>query len=258
MPARLLGRLQSDFAEAVLGGDGRAFASRLSGEPGLAQRRLALYRDAILANRAGALRAAFPVVARLVGDAFFDEAARSYGEEAPPACADLNRHGGTFPAFLAAYPHAAGLPWLADVARLEWAWQESLAAAEAPDLDFAALALVPESEQARLRFRLHPGVRLVRSAWPVLSIWEANQPDRDGTPDRDEGGDAVIVWRQAQRVRLARLTPAEAAFVDDLARGVALGDVAGAGDGWDFSTTLTRLAAHGMLCGLLAGDPATA
>jgi hypothetical protein len=257
MPARRLGRLQSDFAEAVLGGDGRAFATRLSGEPGMAQRRLALYRDAILANRAGALRAAFPVVARLVGDAFFGEAARRYGEEAPPACADLNRHGATFPAFLAAYSHAADLPWLADVARLEWAWQESLAAADAPGLDVAALAHVPEGGEAQLRFRLHPSVRLVRSEWPVLSIWEANQPERDGTPDRDEGADAVIVWREAQRVRLALLSPAEAAVVDGLARGLALEEVAGPGDGGDFAAALARLAAHGMLGGFTTAAPST-
>ena len=257
MPARRLGRLQSDFAEAVLGGDGRAFTNRLSGEPGLAQRRLALYRDAILANRAGALRAAFPVVARLVGDAYFDEAARLYGEAVPPACADLNCHGATFPAFLATYSHAADMPWLADVAKLEWAWQESLAAADAPGLDFAALALVPEGEQAHLRFHLHPSVRLVRSAWPVLSIWEANQPERDGSPDRDEGADAVIVWREEQRVRLALLSPAEAAFVDGLARGLALEEAAGAGDGGDFAAMLPRLGAHGMLCGFSIGAPTT-
>ncbi|MBL0142816.1 MAG: putative DNA-binding domain-containing protein [Betaproteobacteria bacterium] len=250
-----LGRLQAQFVDAVLEGDREALAPHLAGEAGLATRRLAIYRGAISANRRDALRAAYPVVARLVGDAFFDEAARRHSQTTPPDRADLNRHGASFPAFLAAYAHAQPMPWLADVARLEWAWQESLMAADAPRLDFAALALVREDEQADIRFRLHPGVRLVRSAWPVYSIWEANQPDRDGTPDREEGADDVLVWREEQRVRQATLDLPEAAFVEGLARGLALGEVAGRQDGWDCTAILHRLAEHGMLCGFSTGDP---
>jgi hypothetical protein len=249
-----LARLQAQFAAAVLGEDGAGFARHLAGDAGAGLRRLAIYRNAILANRRRALRAAFPVVARLVGDGFFDEAALRYGEACPPGGADLNRYGATFAAFLAAYPHAAAMPWLADVARLEWAWHESLAAADAPGMDFAALSRVPEGEQPGLRLLLHPSVRLVRSAWPVLSIWEANQPDRDGTPDREDGADDVLVWREAQRVLLARLAPPEAAFVDAVARGLALEEAAGITDAWDFTPMLQRLALHGMLCGFSTGD----
>ncbi|HEX4944107.1 MAG TPA: DNA-binding domain-containing protein [Usitatibacteraceae bacterium] len=244
-----LGRLQSAFADAVLGGDDREFVRQLAGDAGMGQRRLAVYRRAILANRTGALRAAFPVVARLVGDAFFDEAALRHAEASPPECADLNRYGASFPAFIAGYRHAAAMSWLSDVARLEWAWQESLLAADAPGLDFAALARVPERGHAGMRFSLHPCVRLVRSAWPVLAIWEANQPDRDGTPSREEGADDVLVWREDQRVRLALLTLPEFAFVEGLARGLTLEAAAGLDDGWDFGPMLQRLAEHGMLCG---------
>jgi hypothetical protein len=252
-----LARLQAAFASAVTGDDEAAVAAHLAGDPALARRRLAIYREAIGANRRRALRSAYPVVARLVGEAFFDEAARRLAEAAPPACADLNRYGDGFPAFLATYPHAEPMPWLADVARLEWAWHEALAAADAPGIDFAALAAVPAQEQPALRLSLHPSVRLVRSAWPVLAIWEANQPDRDGTPDRDEGADDVLVWREEQRVRLALLPPPDAAFVASLGRGIPLEEAAGS-EGWDFAPMLEHLAAHGLLAGFAAGPPAGA
>lgn len=250
-----LARLQAAFAAAVTGEDEAAVAAHLAGDPALARRRLALYREAIDANRRRALRSAFPVVARLVGDAFFDEAARRLAGSAPPACADLNRYGEGFPAFLATYPHAQPMPWLADVARLEWAWHEALSAADAPGIDFAALAAVPAEEQPALRFSLHPSVRLVRSAWPVLAIWEANQPERDGTPDRDEGADDVLVWREEQRVRAALLVPPDAAFVAGLARGIPLEEAPG-NEGWDFAPMLGRLAAHGLLAGFSIGPRA--
>lgn len=249
-----LASLQAEFAAAVTGGDEAPVMARVAGDPALARRRLAIYRDAIDAARRRALRSAFPVVARLVGDAFFGEAARLLAPSHPPASADLNRYGEAFPAFLAAYPHASGMPWLADVARLEWARHESLLAADAPALDFASLALLPEERQPAIRFDLHPAVRLVRSAWPVLAIWEANQPDRDGTPDRDEGADDVLAWREGGSVRLERLSRAQAAFVEGLARGLPLGEAVT--DDLDFAPLLARLAARGLLAGYrLAGPP---
>jgi hypothetical protein len=254
---RLAG-LQQAFAAAVAAGDGEAFAPHLAGEPGLARRRLAIYARAIAANRRSALRAAFPVVERLVGDGFFGEAARRFGDSSPPDQADLNRYGAGFAAFLADYPPAATLPWLGDVARLEWAWHESLMAADAPGLDFAALARVPEAGQHAIRFDLHPSVRLVRSAWPVLAIWEANQPGRDGTPEREEGADEVLVWREALRVRMALLAAPEARFVECLMNGADLDEAAAGAQAWDFAPTLERLAACGVLAGFSAGGASAA
>ncbi|MBK6981719.1 MAG: putative DNA-binding domain-containing protein [Betaproteobacteria bacterium] len=248
-PVPALASLQARFADAVLDGGDERLAPLLAGDPGVNRRRLAVYRDAVHANRRETLRGAFPVVARLVGEGFFDEATKGFGWRSPPACADLNRYGEGFPAFLAAYPHAAAMPWLADVARLEWAWQESLMAADEPVLDYAALTGIADAEPEGLRLRLHASVRLVRSAWPVLAIWEANQPDRDGTPAREEGTDDVLAWREAQRVRLALLSPPEADFLEGLGRGLPLGEVCAKMDGRDFTGMLVRLARHGMLGG---------
>ena len=107
----------------------------------------------------------------------------------------------------------------------------------------------PRTSSRRLRLILHPSVRVVRSAWPVLAIWEANQPDRDGKPDREEGADDVLVWREAQKVRLARLSPPQAAFVQGLGRGLALEDAADVEGDWDLPALLRRLAHRGMFCG---------
>lgn len=255
--APALRRLQEEFAAAVArdGGEGEAFAPHLAGEPSLAQRRLAIYRRAIAANLRRVLRAAYPVVARLVGDGFFDEAARQYAQSSPPDDADLNRYGAGFPGFLAGYRHASGLPWLPDVARLEWAWHESLMAADAPGLDFEALARVPEGERHALGLELHASVRLVRSSWPVLAIWEANQEGRDGTVSRDEGSDDILAWRDGARVRFARLGAPEAGFLEAILAGFPLGEAADRAGQWDFASALARLAGLGLIAGFHAGDP---
>lgn len=184
-----LDTLQRDFMAAIFSED----ADTSSG--------LAIYRRNARANLAGALAATFPVVRRLVGEAFFDAAGLRFAIEQPSRSGDLAEYGAVFPAFLADYAHARSLAYLPDVARLEWACHESEHAAEARPIDIAPLALVPERNRGAIRFRLHPAVRLVHSPYPVCAIWQANQAARDGTPDRTEGEEFVLVSRAELEVR---------------------------------------------------------
>jgi hypothetical protein len=244
-----LSRLQRDFLAEVFG----------QGEP--ARAGLATYRRNVLANLHGALASTYPVVRRLVGDAFFREAAERFARAQPSTSGDLHLYGGEFPAFLAAYPFARELPWLSDVARLEWACHESFHAAEAPAFDGGALAAVPEERHGQIRFRLHPAVRLVASPHPVMAIWEANQPERDGTPEVSEGADHVMVWRAGSVARVERLAPAQWRLVAGLARGDTLEealDAAGPDAAGDLlAPLLARLAADAVLAGFIApGDNA--
>ena len=180
---RALARIQGDFLDAL-------FDERAS--PGA---RFETYRRTVLANLHGALAAAYPVVRRLVGDAFFREAAERFARTHGSTSGDLNEFGGPFPDFLAAYPHASPLEYLADVARLEWAVHESRRAADLPCLDVGALAGVALELQGAIRLGLHPAVRLIASPYPILAIWEANQPQRDGAPAGDGGAVRVLVRR---------------------------------------------------------------
>ncbi|APV49816.1 hypothetical protein BWI17_09065 [Betaproteobacteria bacterium GR16-43] len=208
-----LARLQADFLAAVVDAANadRAPAIR-AGSLGAAQR-LAVYRRNLHANWRAALEDTHPVVARLVGGAFFGEAARLYALAHPSPSGDLNRFGEHFGAFLAEYPHAQDVPYLADVARLEWAWHACFHAATAMPLDFAALGAVPAERHGEIRFSLHPAARLVESVHPILAIWEANQPERDGTPDRFEGPDRVLVHRPDLDVEMQILDAPAFAFL---------------------------------------------
>jgi hypothetical protein len=236
----------------------RDFLAEVFGEGVPAGAGLATYRRNMFANLHGALASTYPVVRRLVGEAFFREAAERFARAHPPTSGDLNLYGADFAAFLADYPFARELPYLPDVARLEWACHESFHAGEASALDAAALAAVAQERQGEIRFRLHPAVRLVASAYPVVSIWEANQPERDGTPEISTGAEHVIVRREELAVRLGRVAPAQWRFVAALARGETLEaavDAAAPDAAPDFlAPLLARLFAGGVLCGFSAPE----
>src|SRR5262249_964538 len=146
----------------------------------------AIYQRNLLSNLRDALRAAYPVVRRLVGDAFFNEAADRFARAHPSTSGDLHRYGESFPDFIAAYAPACSLEYLPEVACLEWAVAQAFHAADAREFDFTALAAIPESERSGIRITLQPAARLIESDHPVAAIWEANQAQRDGTPVRTE------------------------------------------------------------------------
>jgi hypothetical protein len=241
-----LASAQRDFLAAVLSPD----------EPESAG--LATYRRNVLGARRAALASAHPVTLRLVGEAFFDEAARRYALATPSESGDLHGYGAGFAGFLAAYPHARGLPYLADVARLEWAVHESSFAADGAALDYAALASVPPESLAALRPLLHPASRLVRSEHAILAIWEANQPGRDGEPDRAQGPDRVLVRREGTGVRPIAVDEPQWALLEAFAAGASLGDACAAlaDPQAELAPALARIATLGALGGFASSATA--
>lgn len=139
--------------------------------------RLALYRGNLTANWQKALSAAYPVIGALVGDEFMGALARAYGHAHPSNNPDLHHFGDRFAGFLAQFPHVEDLPYLPDMARLEWAVHRAhYAAARAPLTAQELAALEPEQLEA-LRPMLQAACTPFQSGWAVVTLWLAHQPD---------------------------------------------------------------------------------
>lgn len=222
----MLRETQTALALALLGGDAEATtgaAGRIRAGKLGATRRLEVYRHNVYANLRGVLRDVYPVIFALVGDAFFMHAAELFVKTHPSGSGDLHRFGGEWATFLGTYPYAKELPYLPDVARLEWAWHEAFHAGDAAPLDPARLAAVPADEHADLRFVLHPAVRLTKSDFPTLRIWEVNQPAFTGEVevDWDAPVEMLLIRRDLTdgvSVLIEPLRPANYAFLRALQR----------------------------------------
>jgi len=156
----------------------RHFAAALA-DPGIVPpagtpRRFAVHRNNVRAGIQGVLAARFPVVKRLVGDDFFLAMAEAYVAHQPPTSPILMLYGAGMADFIASFEPAADVPYLADVARLEWLQHEATNAADAVPIGAAELARVPPGAVAGLRLHLHPSLRLFASHYPALTIWELN------------------------------------------------------------------------------------
>lgn len=249
-----LAELQRDFAAGLTD-------PALPPPPGLrlpAGRRFAVHRNNRMAGLIDNLAAAFPSVRHLVGEDFFAAAAGAYIGQDPPRSPVLLLYGEGFGDFLDDFEPARSVPYLGDVARLEWARLSAYHAADAEPLPIARLATFPQDRLAELHFTLHPSLRLLASRWPVAALWAATAGD---DPARDVDmtmGEEVAVVRPSLAVDLRVLPPGGYGFISALAGGGALGEAAEAalaGDpGFDLAVHLQGLFALGGVAGIYLPD----
>ncbi|MBT2333222.1 putative DNA-binding domain-containing protein [Variovorax paradoxus] len=204
-----LHELQQSMRQSILRDTQDAALDYVDGAGLSPWQRLSVYRNTILGALANALRLSFPAVQQLVGADFFEGAAQIFSREQPPRCADLNLYGGEFADFLERFEPAATLPYLPDVARLEWAVNRALHAPVAQVLDLSQLAAaVAPSDQDRVCFAAHPSISMLRSHFPVDTIWRAVLEQDDAAMGNiDLAGDPVCLMVQClvDQVEVIRL-----------------------------------------------------
>ena len=207
---------QTDFAAALTASDPAARPRWLDGE---AVARFRIYRNNVTHGLGQQLAEAYPVVRRLVGEAFFLATAREFLSGHASRSRSLALFGGEFPGFLEGFPPAQSVPYLPDVARLERAWFEALHAADAAPLAPAELGRLGPT-LAEAGFAAHPAARIVTSGYPIVDIWRANQPEAEPKPRTIAAiGQSALITRPLAQVEVRELSPSQAAFARHLLSG---------------------------------------
>jgi hypothetical protein len=194
--------------------------------PEISEDRLDIYRNTFLATLTKALRITFPASEKLVGAEFFEGAAQSFVEARPPGHAWLDLYGAEFPDFLRDFPAAASVPYLADVAALEWAVNGARHAPVQSPLDLARLAAVTANGQMDICFTPHPSVRLLRVRYPADLIWRAVLASDDealGQIDLQVGPVHLLIEQLSSELKLTRMGEDSWLFLSHLCGGEALG-----------------------------------
>jgi hypothetical protein len=184
--------------------------------------RFAVYRNNVHVSLVDSLAESFPGVRAQVGDEFFRAMARVYVQQHKPSTPLLMCYGEFFPGFIETFEPAAALPWLPDLARLELAWSQCWAAADAAALPLAALRLRHAGDLLQCRFTAHPAVRLVRSEWPVARLWEAHQRQEADLGTLDWQPQNVLLTRPQSVVLLHPMDDAAADFTEALLQGLTI------------------------------------
>ncbi len=251
--------LQMQLYRAVLDGGTAELAGRIHGDGLAPEARLRIYRNHAFATLGAVLEGAFPVVCRLVDKRFFAYAAHEYIREHPPHSRCLVEYGAEFADFLAGFEPCKDLPYLADVARFEWALNEAATMRDAPALPEEALAPVPLEKASSLTMSLQPSVGYFASVWPIDAIWQANQQKGVPMVDLGSGVSCIEIRRAGETATWQRLDPAAFAFRAALADGLALAAAAEAAvakdPAFELAAALDPIFAEGLVIGLYPYSP---
>jgi len=250
---------ETSFAQALLDADRPIPCGITAHNAAVSARRFAVYRNNVVAGLVKALKSRFAVVDKIVGQEFFAAMARAFVKEQPPRSPLLATYGDDLPAFIARFEPARGLPYLADVARLEAARTRSYHAADATPLGAAHFAALDADAVGDIRIDIHPSTEVVRSAYPILTIWAMNSGEQELAPIENWRGEDALVSRPYLEVEVRVLPPGGAAFLLALAAGRRLCEAAEAAlaDDPDFDLTgnLAELIGSGLVRDIVDPEP---
>jgi len=190
--------------------------------------RFAVYRNNVIVSLVDALANTYPVTLELVGEEFFHAMARLFIAAQPPRTRVMTFYGEELPGFIELFTPASSVPYLADVARLEFLRVRAFHALDASELPVDAITQVlsKPDDLPGLVFGLHPSLGLLQSNYAVVSLWAAHQGITDiSTVDPFIGENALIIRPQLE-VEVLRLDPGAAEFVAHLSQGASLGSAA--------------------------------
>jgi hypothetical protein len=249
---------QTDFADALLDADHRVPPGVIAHNAEIPLRRFAVYRNNYMASLGKALERHYPVVERLVGEEFFLAMARAFVRQRPPRSPLLPSYGDDFADFIAAFEPARNVPYLADVAKLEAARVRAYHAEDAVPCGAEQFATVDASAIENIRIDLHPSTEIVRSRYPIVTIWAMNSGEREPEPIEVISGEDAVVLRPHLDVEIRTLPPGGAAFLLALAEGLPLREAAAAGlanaGEFDLAGNLAGLIGSGLARGFVVQE----
>lgn len=180
---------------------------------------LTIYRHSILASLIHALKETYPVCFQLVGESFFSVMSRQYALLTPSTHPDLNDYGSCFAEFISSYQQAASVPYLADIARLEWLCNLSLLATNEQLNNLHLLDGLSEHDTLRVIFLMPASSYALHSSYPVADIWRMHQIknrvcDYSGAVEKTDY--QYLVWRPQYEVVVVDLDDIQYYFIERL------------------------------------------
>jgi hypothetical protein len=135
------------------------------------EHRLWIYGNGYFLRLIEALGNNFSSVKNVLGEAAFRRVARAYLIQNPSTFRSIDDIGAKIAKFLELSGFSEKFPFLADLARVEWAAHELSFADDTPAFGVQSLKTIRAAAWPRAKLKLDPSIRLLTSHWPVNDLW---------------------------------------------------------------------------------------
>ena len=209
--------------------------------------RFAVYRNNVIASLINALVDTFPVCYALVGEEFFRGMAGIFVHNYPPKSRILAYYGSEFADFIAHFPPAASVPYLADMARLEYARVMSFHALDEASLSAQEVAdiVADQDKLPHLHIEFQNQLQLIVSDFAIASIWGAHQVQEQEQIQLEHIdptlAESALILRFQHQVEVIALSTAEGFFVHSLIQENSLSAAAQSAFALDADFDLSRI-----------------
>jgi hypothetical protein len=219
-----LAQLQRDLQHHVLNGDA-AIAAAVKGTAAVpAATRLAVYANAYRIRLADALGDNMPHLRELLGEEEFGAVAARYIDAHPSQFASIRWFGDRLAQELER-SHSEQ-PWIAELARWEWALAASFDAQDAPTVGIEALATVAPGAWGELRLEFHPSVQQLELTTNAQVLFKALAEEQSPPePAILEQPQSWLLWRQDLKTQYRSLDAAENAALRLVRGGGSFGEM---------------------------------
>jgi hypothetical protein len=161
-----------------------------------AEARVDIYAQMYYARLVDVLEGDFPRVSTLLGCERFHAVTSAYLARHPSTSPSLRQLGRLFASFLQTYPDTRDLPFLSDVAALEWSRVDVFDAPDTELLRIDHLQHIAPDEWPTLKLQVIPALQIIQSEWPVHEIWKAAEQE-SALPERLHPEPTTLrVWRR--------------------------------------------------------------
>lgn len=217
----ILHEFQTAFLSDIYAGT-RHSAAYLSSCQDCAADRLSIYRNNTLLGLTDILVGTYPVIHKLVGASYFKTMSRHYIEENPQPAGNRHSFGAELASFLDRYEPALSLPYLPDIAKIEWAYFQALLADDAEAINAQQLGQTIAAH-ADCSLSLHPSAQLITQRHNALEIWQAQQQESSGTVRLEHKLHQLLVWRDpADSILILPISYEMTALLGHCQKGVSL------------------------------------
>lgn len=170
-----LNQLQQSLKQEITSSHGASVLPFITEGRMSAQERVGIYSDAYGTRLFEALKTDFEATCKVLGEEDFYDLTLSYLKEFPSISTSIEEVGVKLPEFIGKHPLGIKIPYMQELATLEWNLVESFYADDLPPFDQTSLNTLSSSVWGEVKLTLDTSIKLLSTSWPILTVWETKK-----------------------------------------------------------------------------------